>query len=242
MKDRIDDLQIGGLKLYQNDELYAFTSDAVLLANFDKIKKDAVVVDFGTGSGVIAILIAYKSKAKMVYGIEIQKVMSDMASRSVALNGLEERVKIINDSIQNAHNIIGRGQADVVVCNPPYSKVGTCKVNENENAKISRHEVLVTLDEIFESASRVLKSKGEFRMVHQATRLGEIIVCASKYNFALKKMRLVQSFAHDTPHLVLIKFVKDGGLGVEVLPNLIMNNLDGTYTDEVREIYNKETL
>lgn len=242
MKDRIDDLQIGGLKLYQNDELYAFTSDAVLLANFDKVKKDAVVVDFGTGSGVIAILIAYKSKAKIVYGIEIQKVMADMASRSVALNKLGERVKIINDTIQNAPKILGQGSVDLVVCNPPYSKVGTCKVNENENAKISRHEVYVTLEEIFESASRILKSKGEFRMVHQATRLGEIIACANRYNFTLKKMRLVQSFANDKPHLVLFKFVKYGGLGVDVLPNLIMNNTDGTYTDEVREIYNKETL
>ena len=240
--DRIDDLQVGGLKIYQNNNLYAFTSDAVLLANFDRIKKNAIVVDFGTGSGVMAILIAYKSQAKKVFGLELQKVMSDMAQRSVVLNNLCHKVEIINDRIQNAVNIFGPNSVDVVVCNPPYSKVGSCKPNEEENIRISRHEVEITLDEIVSSAGKILKDRGELRMVHQSSRLGEIIETASKYNFRLKTIRFVQSFAGVAPHLVLLRFVKFGGYGTTTLPTLIMNNQDGTYTDEVREIYNKEKL
>ncbi len=242
MKDRIDDLQIGGLKIYQNDELYAFTSDAVLLANFYKIKNNAIVVDFGTGSGVIALLIAYKSKAKKVYGLEIQKVMSNMAKRSVELNKMQDKIEIINDKIQNADKIFGLNSVDVVVCNPPYSKKGTCKPNESDNQRISRHEVEVNLEEIVHSASKILKEKGELRLVHQASRLGEIIEVASKFGFRLKTLRLVQSFDNTSAHLALFRFVKQGGYGTEVLPTLIMNNADGTYTAEVREIYNKEKL
>ena len=241
-QNRLDDLQVGGLKIYQNDDLYSFTSDAVLLANFDKIKKNAIVVDFGTGSGVIPILIAHKTYAKKVYGIEIQTVMSNMAKQSVEYNKLQDKIEIINDSIQNATKYFDNNSVDIVVCNPPYSKMGTCKPNESENIRISRHEVYITLDEIFASACKILKEKGELRMVHQTWRMGEIIETAGKYGFRLKMLRLIQSFDDHPAHLALFKFGLRAGYGTTVLPTLMMNNPDGTYTDEVRDIYRKEKL
>lgn len=240
--ERLDDLQVGGLKIIQNSNLYSFTSDAVLIANFIKVKTNSVVCDLGTGSGVIAILIAGKSKAKKIYGIEIQECMADMARRSVEYNDLSDRVEIIQGLIQDLPKIIGNQCCDIVVSNPPYSKKGSCYENLDENKAIARHEKLITLKELIESASRLLKFGGEFYLVHQAQRLNEIMVELNNYNLKVKTLRLVASHLGEEPHLVLIRAVKGANYDTKILPTLYMNNQDGSYTDEVREIYRKESL
>lgn len=240
--ERIDDLQVKDLKLIQNSKLYSFTSDAVLIANFVKVKSNSIVCDLGSGSGVIAILIAGKSKAKKVYAVEIQDCMVDMAKRSVELNNLFDKVEVIQGLIQDSNKLIGNEICDIVVSNPPYSKKGSCNENLDENKAIARHEKLITLSELIQSASRLLKFSGEFYLVHQAKRLNEIMVEMEKYNLKVKTLRLVASNIKAEPHLVLIRAVKGANYDTKILPTLYMNNEDGSYSDEVREIYRKESL
>jgi tRNA1Val (adenine37-N6)-methyltransferase len=240
--ERIDDLQIKGLKIIQNKDLYCFTADAVLLANFCKIKKNDIVVDLCSGSGVISILIAGKSNAKKVYGIELQKVMADMSKRSLDLNNLNDKVEILNIDLKDSVKSLGNESVNVVVCNPPYNKVESATQNLSENESISRHEVKTNLQEIINASSSLLKYGGKFFMVHQSTRLVEIFSTCQKYNLEPKVVRLIQSKSYTEPYLTLIECVKGGKSGVKFLSNLIMNNEDGTYTDEVREIYRKEKI
>ncbi len=239
--ERFDDLQLHGLKIIQNKNKYTFTADAVLIAGFCKVKKGDSVVDLGCGSGIISILLAEKSKAKIIYGVEIQRDMCEMASRSVEFNKLQDRVKITLCDMQEAYKIIGNDH-DVVVCNPPYFKEGTCSKNECENIATSRHEVKITLEQVITSAKKLLKFGGKFFLVHKCDRLAEIICGLKNNGLEPKRIRFVQSLASSAPHLVLIESVSGGSSGVKVESNLILNNPDGSLTEKARQIYDKEEL
>ena len=240
--ERVDDLQVNGAKIIQNSNLYTFANDPILLVNFANIKKNATVVDMCSGSGVIALLVALKSSAKKVYAIEVQTVMADMCSRSVELNGLQGKIQVVCDKAQNYSKYITKASVDVVFCNPPYFKKNSKKVCENQIKTIARHEVEITLKEVIMCASEMLNSKGTFYLVHQAERLQEICAYCSKNNLAIKELMLVQANKQAKPHLVLIKAVKDGVQEVQVLPNLILNKKDGTFTTEVKKMYSRKSL
>jgi tRNA1Val (adenine37-N6)-methyltransferase len=239
--ERLDDLQIGGLYIIQDKTKYNFTADAVLLAGFSKIKNNATVVDLGTGSGVIATLLAYKSKASKVYGVEIQSELASMAKRSVEYNKLSDKVEIINCDMKECHKIINKA-VDVVVCNPPYFKKDTCSKNESEEIAICRHEIKATLVDVILTAKRLLKFGGKFFLVHKSDRVAEIIYELKNAGLEPKRIRFVQGLANAAPHLVLIESVLGGASGVIVEKNLVLNNDDGSLTEEAREIYSKEEL
>lgn len=238
--ERLDDLQIGNLYIIQNKTKYNFTADAVLLAGFSKVKNGDVVVDLGTGSGVIATLIAYKSKAKKVYGVELQAELADMAKRSVEYNKLQDRIEIINCDMKECHKTIN--SVDVVVCNPPYFKSGSCEKNLSKEIALCRHEIAINLNEVILSAKRLLKFGGKFFLVHKSDRLAEIIYLLKSNGLEPKRIRLVQALENTPPHLVLIESKLGGQQGVIVEQNLILNNADGSLSDEARQIYSKESL
>lgn len=240
--ERIDDLQCKGGKIIQNSQLYTFANDPILLVNFASIKKGAKVVDMCSGSGVISLLVALKSDAKVVYGLEIQNEMADMSKRSVELNNLQDRVHIICDAVQNYSKYIAKASIDVVFCNPPYFKKNSKKICDNSIKTIARHEVAITLQEVVMYASEMLNSKGVFYLVHQAERLQEICAYCNKYNLAIKELMLVQANKESKPHLAIIKAVKDGAQEMVVLPNLILNKKDGTFTTKVKKMYNKKSI
>ena len=240
--ERVDDLQCKGAKIIQNPHLYTFANDPILLVNFATIKKRATVVDMCSGSGVIAMLVALKSDAKIVYGLEYQSVMAEMSERSVLLNNLQDRVKIICDKAQNYGKYIQKTSVDVVFCNPPYFKKNSKKTCDNAIKTIARHEEAITLEEVVKSASEMLNSKGVFYLVHQAQRIQEICSLCSKYSLAIKELMLVQANKQSEPHLVLIKAVKDGGQEMVVLPNLILNKKDGSFTTRVKKMYNAKSI
>ena len=222
--ERLDDLMTGGLKIIQNPELYCFSSDAVLLANFAKVRYNETAADLGTGSGIIAFLLAAKTKAKLICGIEIQDGLYDMARRSAEMNGLTERVKIIRGDMREADSIIGRETCDVVTVNPPYRALGSGdKSVKNESTRQARHETGITLSEIVLSAARLLKFGGRLCMIHQAQRLDDIFCICRENNIAVKVMRLVQPAASKPPHFILIEGHKGGKAGVRVEKNLIID-------------------
>ena len=169
--ERIDDLECNGLKIVQNSKLYSFSTDPILLVNFSQIGNAETVVDFCCGSGVIPMLVAGKSKCSSIIGVEIQKIFVDMANKSICLNDLQNRVKIINDKVQNIDKYLQNESVDVVYCNPPYNKANSSLMGNDYSKNICKHEIEITIEDIAKKASQVLKNKGVFYLVHQTKRL-----------------------------------------------------------------------
>ena len=238
--ERIDDLEINGLKIIQNKNGFCFGIDSVLLSDFAKnIKNNSKVIDLGTGTGIIATLLCAKTNLLKIIGVEVQKEVADMAKRSTKLNKLEEKIEIINDNIINLKNIFNSGSFDVVVTNPPYKQIHTGIINEEEKKLISRHEIKATLEDFIEVSFYLLKDKGEFYMVHRPERLVDIISIMRKNKIEPKELRMVCSNKEKEPKLILIKGVKNARPFLKLQKNLYIYNEDGSYTDEIMKIYNK---
>ena len=238
--ERIDDLEFKNLKIIQNTKGFCFGIDAVLLSDFAKnIKKNAKVLDLGTGTGIISILLCGKTNLEKIVGVEVQKEVANMAKRSSKLNNLENKFEIINENIINLDNIYERNFFDVIITNPPYKKENTGIVNEEEKKLISRHEVLAKLEDYIKISNKLLKDKGEFYMVHRPERLVDIIAYMRQYKIEPKEIRFVCSHEKEPPKLVLIKGVKNAKPFLKFKEDLYIYNDDGSYTDEIYEIYNK---
>lgn len=239
--ERIDDLEFNNLKIIQNTKGFCFGIDSILLSDYAKnLKAGSKVVDIGTGTGIIGVLLCAKSKLKEITGIEIQEEVANMAKRSIRLNNLEDKFNILNINVKDVFEKIEPNTIDVVVTNPPYMKLNSGAQNLEKKKLISRHEIECNLEDIVKISYRLLKSKGEFYMVHRTDRLVDIMYLLRKYKLEPKQIRFVQSKQNSAPNLVLIKCVKDGGQALKLDENLIVYNDDGTYTDEIYKIYNKE--
>ena len=236
----IDDLQYKGLKIIQNKKGFCFGVDSVLLSDFAKgIKKNSIVVDIGTGTGIIGLLLCKKTNLKKIYGIEIQTEVAQMAEKSVKLNNLEDKFEIINCDINNIFEYLKANSIDCIVTNPPYKKVNTGLKNENEKQMISRHEVMCTLEDVVEKSSKLLKDRGEFFMVHRAERLVDIMCELRKYHLEPKKIRFVHPKSNEKPNLILVKAVKYANEFLKIDKPLIIHDEDGNYTEEILKIYGK---
>lgn len=235
--ERLEDLQAGGLKIIQDENEYRFTSDAVLLANSVNAKRGDVVVDFGTGSGIIAILVAYKKKPQKIIAVELQAQLADMARRSIEFNNLNEVIQVVNMPLQDfAINYDGK-KADVVVCNPPYVKNGGGEMQLQESLKICRHEIKVTLEEICLAASKILKNGGKFYIVHKAERVAEIFALMTKFAIQPKEITTVCARDGDAPYLAIICGVKSGKVGLKWNKPIVMYDSDGNFTQTVKNLY-----
>ena len=239
--ERIDDLQLKGLKLIQDKTGFCFGIDAVLLANFAKVKNNAKVVDLGTGTGIIPILIAGKSKASKIIGVEIQEEVYEMATRSVKLNDLEDRVEIINADIKTIDRELEVHGYHVATSNPPYMHMNGIQ-NPNDKKAISRHEVLCDLEDVIRAASRLVMPRGKFFMIHRPIRLVDIVTLGRKYNLEPKVIQFVHPRANKAPNLVLVEFTKDGRPELKVLDPLYVYDENGNYTKEIEAIYANENI
>ena len=238
--ERIDDLEYKGLKIIQNKKWFCFGIDSVLLSDFAKeIKNNSTVLDLGSGTGIISILLSKKINAKKIVSIEIQKEVYEMSKKSIILNDLEN-VDFINEDIKNLNKIIENNSCDAIVTNPPYMKKNSGIKNENEMKLISRHEVKCNIEDIIKVSSKLLKDNGELYMVHRPDRLVGIIECLRKYKIEPKKIRFVYSKKEDNSNLVLIKAVKNAGEFLKIEKPLYIYDENNKYTDEVLEIYNKK--
>ena len=237
--ERIDDLEFKGLKIIQNKEGFCFGIDSVLLSDFAKNIKNARVIDLGTGTGIINILLSGKTNNCIFTGVEIQDEVAEMAERSIKLNNLKDKIKIINESILNLKNTFKRKEFDVVVTNPPYKKINTGIINKEDKKIISRHEITASLEDFIQTASYLLKDYGEFYMVHRPDRLVDIFSIMRKEKIEPKKIRFVYPDKNKKANLVLIKGVKLGNPFLEYDDNLYVYDENGDYTKEILEIYNK---
>ncbi len=235
--ERIDDLQRNGYQIIQNPQKFCFGMDAVLLSGFTKIKKGESVLDLGTGTGIIPILLEAKTEGAHFTGLEIQEESADMARRSVALNHLEEKIDIVTGDIKDASARFGASSFDVITTNPPYMIGNHGLKNDAEAMTIARHEILCDLDDILRESSRLLKTHGRFYMVHRPFRLAEIFVKMTQYRIEPKRMRLVHPYADKEPNMVLIEGLKDGKSRITVEKPLIVYEKQGVYTPEIYDIY-----
>lgn len=238
--EKIEDLQFKNLKIIQNKKGFCFGIDSILLSDFAKeIKPNTKVLDLGTGTGIIATLLCKKTELKEIIGVEIQKEVYEMAQKSIQLNQLENKFKIINEDILNLNKIFEKNIFDAIVTNPPYKKKDTGIKNEEEKKIISRHETTANLEDFIKISKDLLKDKGEFYMVHRTDRLVDILSIMRAYKIEPKIMRLVYSNKNSEPKLVLIKGVKNAKPFLKVEKNLYICNEEGKYTEEILKIYHK---
>ncbi|EOS74175.1 MAG: tRNA1(Val) (adenine(37)-N6)-methyltransferase [Lachnospiraceae bacterium] len=235
--ERIDDLQRNHYRIIQDPGRFCFGMDAVLLSGFAKAKQGDRVLDLGTGTGIIPILMEAKTSAKNLVGLEIQPDSADMARRSVRLNGLEKKIEIITGDIKEAESLFGAASFDVVTSNPPYMTEHHGITNPEAPKAIARHELLCSLEDVISQSSRLLKPGGNFFMVHRPFRLVDIFVLLREYKLEPKRMKLVYPFADKEPNMVLIEANRGGRARMRVEKPLIVYKEPGVYTEEIYDIY-----
>ena len=235
--ERLDELHRNGYFIIQDPKRFCFGMDAVLLSGFAKAKKGERVLDLGTGTGIIPILMEAKTEAEDFKALEIQEESADMARRSVRYNHLEDKIEIVTGDIKEASAIFGGSSFDVITTNPPYM-IGTHGQNSPSEAKaIARHEVLCTLDDILRETAKMLVPGGRFYMVHRPFRLAEIMSKMVEYKIEPKSMQLVYPFVDKEPNMVLIEGLRGGKSRLTVEKPLIVYKEQGVYTDEIYDIY-----
>lgn len=235
--ERIDDLQRNGYRIIQDPDRFCFGMDAVLLSGFASAKKGDKVLDMGTGTGIIPILMEAKTEAEHLTGLEIQPESADMALRSVKLNGLEDKISIVTGDIKEAKNLFPKASFQVITSNPPYMIGQHGLVNPHSEKAIARHEVLCTLEDVIENAAALLVPGGHFYMVHRPFRLAEIITTLVKYRLEPKRMQLVYPYIDKEPNMVLIEAARGGKSRLQVEKPLIVYEKPGVYTSEIYDVY-----
>lgn len=235
--ERLDDLHRNGYKIIQNPEKFCFGMDAVLLSGFAKIKPSESTLDMGTGTGIIPILLAGKTKGQHFTGLEIQEESADMARRSVLYNELQDRIDIVTGDIKETSKLFGAGSFDVVTCNPPYMNHQHGLVNEAMPKAIARHEILCSLEDVIRETAKILKPNGRFYMVHRPHRLVEIFSVMRQYKLEPKRMKLVHPYVDKEPNMVLIEGLRGGNPMITIEAPLVVYQEVNVYTDEIYKIY-----
>lgn len=235
--ERIDDLQRNGYRIIQDPDRFCFGIDAVLLSDFAYAKQGENVLDLGTGTGAIPILMKAKYPAKHFTGLELQEDIARMAQRSVELNHLEDSVSMIQGDLKQITDIFPKTSFQVVTSNPPYMIDHHGLQNEESAMAIARHEIKCSLEDVVAAARDMLEPGGRFFMVHRPFRLAEIFYCLKNYRLEPKRMRLVHPYVDREPNLVLIEAVRGGKSRLKVEKPLIVYKEPGKYTPEIYDIY-----
>lgn len=235
--ERIDDLQLAGLRILQKKSGFRFGMDAVLLADFARVDERDHAADFGTGTGILPLLLVGRGEGGHFDALEIQTDMADMAKRSVSLNGLTERIAVHNVSVEEADRVIEPGSLDAIVCNPPYGVPGATLLNPAKTLSTARHQTEAGLTEWYRMAYRLLRGKGRFHMIYPAPRMLEAMTALSKAHLEPKRFRLIYPYADKPANLVLIEAMKDAKPMLHPEPPLIVYEKDGSMTAELKRIY-----
>lgn len=235
--ERVDELHRNHYQIIQDPERFCFGMDAVLLSGFAKVKEGEILLDLGTGTGIIPILLEAKTPGKRFIGLEIQKESADMARRSVMLNHLEDKIEIVTGDIKEANGYFTPASFDVITSNPPYMNNQHGLVNPELPKAIARHEILCSLEDVVSQAAKLLRPGGRFYMVHRPFRLAEIIMVMRKYHLEPKRMKLVHPFIDKEPNMVLIEGLRGGKPRMTVEAPLIVYKEPNVYTQEIYDIY-----
>lgn len=240
--ERLDDLQLNGLKIIQDPQGFCFGIDAVLLSHFIDVKKAKLAVEFGTGTGIIPLLLSERKAIEKILTFEVQEKVAHMARRSIELNQLEDRIQVIHDTLHHACNYMENGSADIVFSNPPYMAPHAAIKNPSDEKAISRHEILCTLEDVVRNAAQILKFRGAFFMIHRPTRLVDIITLCRQYKLEPKKIQMIQPYKDSPPNIFMIKCVKGGNPEMKVMPPLVVYEAKGQFSNRIYEIYSEAQI
>ncbi|MBU3214838.1 tRNA1(Val) (adenine(37)-N6)-methyltransferase [Clostridium estertheticum] len=238
--ETLDDLQLKGIHVIQKKHAFRFGVDAVLLANFVKVRKNAKVVDLCTGTGIIPFILAGKTTASNIIGVEIQEEFVDMANRSIEYNNLKDKIKFINGDLKDIELIKTIDKVDIVTVNPPYKLQNSGLISLNDKDAIARHEICCTLEDVIIACRIILKDNGRMYMVHRPDRLADILCTMRKHRIEPKRIRMVHPSVNKAPNIVLIEGQRDGGAFLKWDPPLYVHIEDGGYTEEIKNMYNSD--
>lgn len=240
--ERVDDLQLGGLKIIQNPDWFCFGTDAVLLADYSSssIKKGAKVLDLCSGNGIIPILLSSKCNAGKIYGLEIQEPVAEMAKRSVKLNNLEDKIEMICGDLKNSESIFGRSFFNNIICNPPYKESGGGLINKTDFATLARHEILCSLEDIIRVSSILLEPYGKLCIIHRPERLCDILCLMRQYKIEPKRLRFVHPSPNKIATMILVEGSYCGRPKLFLDPPLYVYKEPNVYSDEILHIYNRK--
>ncbi|MDD2202794.1 MAG: tRNA1(Val) (adenine(37)-N6)-methyltransferase [Bacilli bacterium] len=226
------------LKIIQNTEWFKFSLDSVLLANFITIRSNAKkIIDLGTGNAPIPLILSTRTNTK-IYGVEIQKAIYELAIKSVSINNLSDRIKILNEDVKIIDTLFETDTFDVITSNPPYFKINEGSLlNHNDCKTIARHEVLIEIEDILRVSRKLLRNNGVLGLVHRPERLLEILNKMKEYNIMPKRIRFIYPKKNFDCNMVLIEGSKNGKEGLKILPPLFINDENGDYTDEVKNMF-----
>lgn len=240
--ETLDDLQLKGIHIIQKKEGFRFGVDAVLLANFAKIKRNATVIDLCSGTGIIPFIIKGKSQCGLITGVEIQSEFAEMANRSSQYNKFEDEIKFVEGDLKDKSLLKTLGRVDVVTVNPPYKLHNSGILNETDRSTIARHEVCCTLEDVISAARTLLKDNGRFFMVHRPERLVDILSLMRKYKIEPKRLRFVHPKPGKAPNIVLVEGQRDGGAFLKIEDPLYVHLEDNSYSKEIEKMYNSQVL
>ena len=233
--ERVDDLMLGGRKIIQREGEFCFSIDSVLIAHFPRLKNFFRVLDLGTGTGVIPLLIV--DEVSKIHAIELNPIMASIARRNVEINSLDEKIEIVEGDYRSIKKFFRAESFDLVTVNPPYRALGSGEVNRARGVANARHEFTATLEDVITAARFALKYHGVLCMIHIPERLCEIVDALHRHQFEMKRLRLIQPKAAREPNLMLIEAMVGAHSGLKILPPLIVHNDDGSYTEEIKKIY-----
>ncbi len=237
--ETLDDLRLGGLKIIQRKDGYRFSLDPVLLCAFSRVARQETVVDLGTGSGIIPLLLARQTDAARIIGVERQPALADRARRSVQLNGLEGRIRIIEADLRQVRDLLAAESAQVVVANPPFRKADSGRLSPRSERAQARHEVAGGLADFIAAAAFLLGTGGRCYLVYLAERLAELLEGLRRAGLEPKRLRCIHSRVGETARLVLVESRRGGGVGLTVDPPLYVYDGEG-YSAEVLRCYGED--
>ncbi len=234
---RVHDLMRDGLRILQDPERFCFGIDAVLLSGFVPQKSQGRLLDLGTGTGILPLLLSSKTDCTELVGLEIQHESALLAARSVVMNGLEDRISVVEGDIREADKLFPAASFDIVVSNPPYIAPGAGKCDPTDPRALARHELLCTFADVAHAAAVLLKPGGHFCLVHRPDRLPELLQTLTEAGLMPKRLRLVHPYVTSPANMVLLDCVRGGRAALKAEPPLIVYEARGVYTEEVRRIY-----
>ena len=236
--ERLDDLMRSGRRIIQNENEFCFSMDSVLIAHFPHFKKNSRVIDLGTGTGVIPLLIA--DEVKEICAVELNAQAADLARRNIELNGLSEKISVVEGDYRRHREIFKAESFDLAIANPPYTPIKNGEANKISGIARARHEFTATLEDVVTAARYVLKFHGVFCMIHLASRLCEIVDALHHHQMEMKRLRVIQPKVGRNANLIMLEAVVGANSGnLKILPPLIVHNEDNSYTDEIYKIYNE---
>lgn len=236
---RIDDTGFSGYRLVQNPQWFCYGVDAVLIADFAKMKKGAKAADLGTGTGIIPLILKHKYDPERVFAVEVQPEVADLARRTMEINGLQECIRVIEGNVKEAPGLIGKGTLDAVVTNPPYVTQGAGIPGGDPVKNTARQETEGTLEDFVRCAAELLKEKGDFYMIHRPSRLADVVETCRKYRLEPKEMQFIQPREGKAPNIFMIHCVKYGGPELRFLDPICVYDKEDGYTQEILDIYER---